>query len=257
MSYFDNTFPDSSVAKNENWMSEYGVYKRDDSVYQRIKCVWEEGDVGDIDDENASPDLKGHEYHACINVKTGDIYIDCRRRKILFKHLVLIVARPIHTIIKTLWHATIIGPLIAGIVEGDKNLGIRMLHSIADIVRTPLYGLAMTITYIAGVILACVSPNILYRSRALGGYLERKLLRVNTRGELGENPWNLSLCFSPCKNIAKSLNNGNAIEGDAVEEKLTEFAKSVVGEDRRGGNPFNDCGRKLPLDQTYVSLAAK
>lgn len=257
MSFFDNTFPDSSVAKTENWMGIYGVYRRDDSIYQRIKCVWEEGEIGDVNDENAGLELKRHEYHACINIKNGDIYIDCRRRKILCKHLALILTRPIHTFIKTLWHATIIGPLIAGIAENEENLGKRMLYSIADIIRTPVYGLAMTITYIAGVVLACISPNILYRTRALSGYLERKMLRVNTRRELENDPWTLSLCFSPCKNIAKSLNREEAKKGTDIQEHLATFAENVVEEERRGGNPFNNCGNKFPADQAYISPAAK
>lgn len=257
MSYFDNTFPESTVAKTDNWMGVYGVYKRDDSVYQRIKCVWEESEAVDLEDENPTINTKEHEVHACINVKTGDIYIDCRRRKIFCKHLALLLVRPIHTLIKTLWHATIIGPLIAAIADNEPNLGTRMLYSLADIVRTPVYGLAMTITYLAGVILACVCPNILYRTRSLGGYLERKLLRANTREELEDNQWAISLCFSPCKNIAKSLKNGEAKEGEAVKENLSHFAQSWVIENQKGGNPFNNCGARFPKDQTYISLAAK
>lgn len=75
-------------------------------------------------------------------------------------------------------------------------------HSFADIFRTPVYGFAMTMTYLAGVTAALFNPNALYYTRLAGGTLEYRLLRAENWWELGF--WKLSPCFSPFNNIAEN-----------------------------------------------------
>lgn len=96
------------VQENPEWKTTYGVYKRDDDNYQRIPINYSEEITNK---ENEVVGTFHHKYHATIDVRSGEIYLDCRKRKLFVKHLTLAIVRPIHTIIKTLWHASIIGPL--------------------------------------------------------------------------------------------------------------------------------------------------
>lgn len=296
------------------YYEDYVVYKRDHSVYQRfvIKC----------EDENYDPitqeynEMITHEYHACINVKNGDLFFDCRRRKILAKHLALVFVRPAHSILTTLWHATIVGRVFSKIyfIEKDKkflkdlfldqlskqesdnvlkeiynkegwnkegwnkedleNLGdnkrkefftenkesliefyeekmrtykdlkVEVLHSLADVVRTPFYGAVLTVVHVAAVIFGCLSPNTLYRSRDIAGKLERRLLRVE-RVRVCDKP--LTICFSPRRNLKKEFNS---------YDQLKKFVHMQVWTRRRNKSFFNDWGKKLPENAAYISAAA-
>jgi hypothetical protein len=237
------------VSKYPDWEKTYEVYQKDDAVYKRIICRWKE-----------SKALQ-HEYHACINTQTGDIYLDCRRRKILAKHLTLSFLRPLHTVIKTVWHASIIAPLaveIYKVAKGKqtvKELGINTLKSLADIVRTPLYGIAITITHIAAVILGCASPNTLYKTREIAGKLERDLLRVERIFDGGM--WVVAPCFSPMRSIL-TKKNGKLLEPTKKELKckLRNFSESTITFLREERAFFNDCMRLFPDDKRYVSPAA-
>jgi hypothetical protein len=187
-STFVSTYPD--------WETIFNVYTKDSSKYKRIICSWEE----DCLDKKIM-----HEFHATINTTNGDIFLDCSRRKLFAKHIMLIIARPIHIAIKTLWHLSIFGPLtiqIFKLYKGQsslKELTTHTFHSLSDIVRTPLYGLAMTVTYIAGIILGSFCPNSLYYTRDAAGWLERTLLRESK--VFKTTPWALSPCFSPMYNL--------------------------------------------------------
>ncbi len=305
MSFFNNTFPEF-VNQNPNWMKDYRVEEKG-GLYRTIHCP--------VANSTAV-------YDACINVKTGDIYIGDDKGIIFFKHIMLTVARPIHTCVKTLWHASLIGPLAYEIfklatgyfvedpngkyiaveqyeyegveefeegdtrtryseevVEGEtkyvedfngsfvkkllppkyeiaskesignkfskkydwKGFRINLLHSCLDIVRTPLYGLAMTITYIFGIALTLLCcPSMLYRTRALAAKLERMLLRIKTRHEVYEqcmNGWVLHMCFHPAKNLAKSLNTGVSFPKKTsetlgnvwtIEKNLENYAENML-----------------------------
>ena len=245
-----SSFSDYKV-KNSAWENTYGVYQRDDLVYKRIVCRWKEKDT------------LNHEFHACISTRTGDIYLDCRKRKIFAKHLALAIARPIHTCVKTLWHATIIGPLaleIFKVMQGKqtvKDLGKNTLKSLADIVRTPAYGLAMTLTNIAGLVLGIISPNTLYETRAIAGKLEREMLRVDNIFK-ADRMWQLSPCFSPMKRFL-TMKDGKYVERtpEELEKLLSHFAKSNIEFRREHAVIFNDCGKLLPKDKVYISSAKK
>ena len=248
MSY--SSFSDYKV-KNPTWENTYGIYQRDALVYKRLVCRWKENDA------------RNHEFHACINTQTGDIYLDCRKRKIFAKHLALAIARPLHTCIKTLWHATLIGPLaleIFKVMQGKqtlKDLGKNTLKSLADIVRTPVYGLAMTITNLVGLILGVVSPNTLYETRAIAGKLEREMLRVDHIFK-ADKMWQLSPCFSPIKRFL-TKHEGKYVERtrEDLDQMLLQFAKSNIKFRRKYPVIFNDCGRLLPADKEYISSAKK
>ncbi|MDR3624328.1 MAG: hypothetical protein P4L16_04215 [Chlamydiales bacterium] len=235
------------IDTHPNWERSFGVYKRDDDVYKRMICY--------------SDELCGriHEYHACINTNSGEVYFDCRKRKILAKHITLTFLRPVHTCVKTLWHASIIAPLaveIFKLLKGTqtiKDLGKNTLRSLADIFRTPAYGIAITITHIVGVILGCISPNTLYKTREIAGKLERYLLRVNTIR--GAGIWVLTECFNPIRNIPGKEGLKSMPKDHEIREMLKDFGASAVWARMTIRILFNDCCLLFPQDQRYVSAA--
>lgn len=237
----------------EDWEKKFGVYQRDDAVYKRIVCHY--------DEEIDSPEKKilHHEYHACINTQTGELYIDCRKRKILAKHITLALIRPLHTVIKMLWHLTFVGPLAIEIFlwkakkQTLKDVGINSLKSFADIGRTPFYGSAITITHIAGAIFGIISPNTLYKSRDLVGRLERRLLRVDDIKKAFL--FALVPCFSPLSNIHKTSSNELITDEAKVKERLVWFAFSQIHYRRTQQAFFNDLWALFPKNQTYISAA--
>lgn len=235
------------IKANPNWKEELGVYKRDSEKYQRIKCIREE--------TLENNQVLKHEYHAVINVKTGEIFLDCRRRKIFVKDLCLIVARPIVYAIKTLWHASIIGPLALEIRETyrgkqtKKEAAINTVKSLMDIIRTPLYGTAMVITQIFGTIIGIFAPNTLYYSRDMVGKLGRALLRVDRMGNGGV--WAFDPCFSPFQNLVRQ---GNTQED--IKNRLSNFAEGCIDFRRKFHSPFNDFFHKFPAGKVYISAAA-
>lgn len=96
------------VKENPNWEKTNSVYTRDDNNYKRIPLCKDE----EITNKANETIKLHHEYHSTIDTRSGEIYLDCRKRKIFAKHLFLAIVRPLHTLVKTLWHATLIGPIV-------------------------------------------------------------------------------------------------------------------------------------------------
>lgn len=230
---------DQFIKLNPNWEKDFNVYQRDDSVYKRIKCIVE----------------KKHEYHMCINTKTGEIYFDCRRRKIWAKTLVLTIARPTHTIAKTLWHLSIIAPLAYEVLkvykkeQTFKDLKLHTFQSFLDIGRTPFYGTVLTVLHISALVMGCIKPNTLYKTRALAGRLERRFLRIE---QANQSHYMLSPCFSPPRNIAHFSDNSKDIKTE-----LEKFARAAIRYKQTNRKLFNDCYRLLDSEKAYISAASK
>jgi hypothetical protein len=200
-----------------------------------------------------------HEVHDTINVETGEIFMDCSKSKIFRKHLALVFGRPVITIIKTLWHLSIVGPLIPQL--GDTLLGKQTVvsllkntvYSLTDIVRTPLYGIAMTIIHIAALVLACIDSNSLYYTRDLAGWLERKMLRMDTNPK--KNDWSISPCFSPFCNLAEKVKLA-----EEKNEPLLSITQSIAQRGlkyaRNVHDLFGNCWFH-PAGTTYISPIAR
>lgn len=303
------------VSKNPDWQTKCDVCQLDSPIFKRIICYWERKSL-----LMTAPSLH-HWYYACINVNTGDIYIDDPKKIIFLKHLGLMFLRPIQTIIKTLWHLSIIGPLatqlfrrelkkdflrISGIPEGlddkqlldsvknnrtalielgfdpkdnngDKSilkkaknrLNVKpiltsTLDSLTDIVRTPIYGIAMTIVHIAGAILGCISPNTLYKTRELVGKLDRRLLRVQSIREVPAGFFfTVSRCFSPWWNIlydgVKEASDGAYnLREQIAKAGMTPYHKQIIRLKTKGlltNNTFiSPFGRKHHISLPQSSL---
>ena len=240
--------------KYPDWESQFEVRKRRGkaATYGRVICHWDEG--------QGTRTLE-HKYAAVVNSKNGDIYLDCRKRKIFAKNLCLTIARPIHTVLKTAWHASCI-PAVKELTrysrkkQNGKECLTRSAQSMADIVRTPLYGVAMTTTQLAGVII----PKAGYVSRKVTGKMELKLNR--TDGKTG-SPWILAPCFCPLENMAtihkqsapRKYKNTVDQTPDTVKEGLSVFGKKQIKFRRKVSNPFNDCFQLIPYDGEFTSKA--
>ena len=187
----------TSIGNFSDWMrthpefTEKHIVKENDR-WGRIVCNWHEK-VGDKDLQ--------HVFTASIDLKTGDIYLDCRKRKLFAKHLTLAFARPLHTAVRTLYHLSLAGVItnVYKAAVGKQTAKQAFTHSVkslADIVRTPVYGTALTIVNIAAVAITPFSPSKLYDLRKLHGKIEQQL----NWGEK-QTGWTLALCFQSGFNV--------------------------------------------------------
>jgi hypothetical protein len=169
----------------------------------------------------------------------------------------LIAIRPIHIIIKTIWHLSIIGALaleISALAKGEitkEQLRTHTFQSLADIFRTPLYGTAITIVHIYGVIAACYDPNTLYETREWAGKLERLLLRVETQP--WRQFWCLSECLSPLFNLALRLER--AKERQYTPQDAIGYSTQQVIKLYQTKRVLYNYLTLHPQDQAYISSA--
>lgn len=232
--------------KYPDWKQTFEVYRKDSPRYQRIICRWK-----------PSSGLR-HEVHDTINVATGEIFMDCSKAKIFKKHLTLVFLRPIHTLIKTLYHLSIVAPLaseLSKLITGKNSLKcvvINTMHSFTDIVLTPIYGIGMTLVNIAGVIFGVLNSDTLYYTRDLAGSLERMHLRTE------KNPngleWSLSPCFSPIASLQEKVRIAEET-GAPLKSATTVIAQNTLKAAVKNPDFFGNC-RTHPLNTIYRSPIA-
>lgn len=138
-----------------------------------------------------------HTYAACVDCHFGEIYYDCSPSLIFRKCLMQLLVRPLHILAKTIYHVAMI-PLLTDLpklITGKKSFTATTttaIRSIADIIRTPFYGL--TLMAVSFYVLACAvfNPHSLYEGRRLIGAIEEESnwYRKHTF-------WTLSKCFQP------------------------------------------------------------
>lgn len=163
----------NSVQIHDLYSESITTRKADGSFLNRLVCQWNE--------ITPSKDIQQHIYTAGIDKNDG-VYLDCRKRLIFAKILVSTAFRPLRGFVKTLYHLSMI-PIAKAIFTGiqgkmtAKEVGVKSAQSIADIVRTPVYELAMVIVGLAGIITAFVAPTTLYKFREAIGKIEGALFR--------------------------------------------------------------------------------
>lgn len=236
-------------AANPTWGKKLGVYQRDSSVYKRLPCRW----------KNKTNAI--FSYHATVNIKTGDLYIDCRRRKIFVKQVAALFIRPLHTCFaKTLWEIGALIPRLLmntyGLAKKEINFttfATRSVTAFTDIVRTPLYGIALTVCHLFSAAMGLLAPNTLYYTREITGNLELAHLRKKTIFDKEGNPrrWALVGCFTP---LGSLLYEGTSQQD--IQFNLQNFAKAQIKFRRTTNAIFNDCGILLPKGECYLSAAA-
>ena len=184
---------------------------KENSKWGRIVTEWTEKKA---DGTNVT-----HLFAISINLKTGDCYLDCRRRKIWAKQAILVLARPLQGGLKTLYHLSMI-PVAYEIFQGLKghqsakktlkNVG----KSVADIVRTPVYTIAMMIVGLAAVAIIPLSPNTAYDFRVWHGKLEQRLFWGEKHTD-----FTVAICFQSIFNVIEFESD----DGFAARRKDTEY----------------------------------
>lgn len=151
------------------------------------------------------------------------------------------MARPFFGLIKTAYHLclpfSIPVEIFKAIMEGKQRnesaseiataAWRNVKHSLADIIRTPLYTIAMTIVHLAAVCIGLFAPHKLYDLRELAGRLENAL----NRGE--DNWWTLAPCFQPIGNLmnihkAKYQKEDTEYEEEPVLHGFNNLARAYI-----------------------------
>lgn len=136
-----------------------------------------------------------HTYAFCIDGKEGGIYMDCRPGKIFVKCLVHLFARPLHTLIKTIYQISLY-PIffeIAKIYRSKQTENMtNPFKACADIILTPLYGIILTVVTVAVLISGIFASENLYEGRKLLGKIEQ----ASNWGKQ-HTFWTLAKCFQP------------------------------------------------------------
>jgi len=148
-----------------------------------------------------------------------------------------------------------IGMTIAGkqsAKEGFKN----SVRSIADIIRTPIYGLTIMISSCALLIVGPFAPHSIYSFRKALGEIEQ-CQNWGFTGWSEKANWTLSSCFQPfpisyLERYDNKTHENTLYSDDPLERQLTNFASSAIYHKRGRLDPY-DC-HHVPQKQTYASL---
>jgi hypothetical protein len=200
----------------------------------RIICIW---------NEKKDDKIITHTYAACVDGITGEIYVDDRPSVIFTKIFAHMCARPLFTIVKTICHLTLFLTLkeIGNVFITKKSFSQKIKNifkSIVDIVLTPLYGLALTVSSAAILTLAPFKNEILYDGRKFLGHLEN-------RSNWDENSdWILTPCFhgNPIE-VFKNFENAGFSDTvyqntTSVGRALTNFARAQIRHKIKHFNPI-------------------
>lgn len=175
----------------------------------------------------------------------GNIYNTDKKIVLYFKFFLSFIARPVHLIVKTCYHLLLIGVIVEiaeeikrkiaekkALEEGktppprpiDKaagTLGQRVVRSLVDIFRTPLYDTVMIIVALTALLVAPFSPGLLYDFRAYTGKLTKELFW----GAKHDLPISLTPCMYREANIMdfeknlQKTNKGKYVEYQDVNNR--------------------------------------
>lgn len=181
----------------------------------------------------------------CIDPKhfaAGNCYNDDSTSLIYLKFAMSTLARPLYLVVKTIYHITVgwIKAIVDGVrhKEPAKKIAERVIRQLADIVRTPIYVVAITVVGIAGLIAAPFKMTLMYDIRAVIGRLShemfwgarKRVLDMNTcmRRELNIVDWTKQrqLQFKRVDESYNQLLDPELVaQGKARLEKEQEFAQ--------------------------------
>lgn len=208
-------------------------------------------------------------FHQCafvLDLQTGDMYLDCNEDKIWRKCVALCFARPLIGTAKTFYHLSlpisipveIFKSLWEGALKEHSfyqitySAWISVVNNITDIVRTPIYSVAMTVIAIQAVVIGLYDPIKLYDLREQAGRLENAL----NRGK--ESMWTCAPCFQPLHNLMSIHASSHQKDDTEYEDDPTligcnNLTRNYVKFMRKNRNIFTNCGRFLPPDVAYIS----
>ena len=210
----------------------------------RLICTWRE--------KQESGEIITHTYAACIDGKEGDIYLDCRPRKIFAKCLAHLFMRPFFTLIKTAYHISLY-PLFKELTKAyhstqPKEEKIKnIFKALTDIVLTPLYGLALTVATLGVLFFGIIDTEHLYEGRKILGKIEQ----LSNRDQ-AHTSWTLAECFQPYPlEILEYYGQKNFShdtlyqELDPIDRQLANLARAHIRHKKRVFDLFS-CSKLKP-----------
>lgn len=187
-----------------------------------------------------------HRYAAVVNCETQNVYRDDEKSILAIKFFGLAIYTPIALVAKTIYH--ILFPISiphqiylkvnelkeqeAKIIEkkgtpAPREMGKRVITIIArnmlDIVKTPLYAVAMTVVALGTLILSIFRSQILYDGRTIFGKI---MLNLNYDNKKSVWLQYIAPCMQPMANLK------------TVGEKRNYFKKKVAYDGERGSTVF-------------------
>lgn len=176
------------------------IRENPESKWARIVCVWNQQVKNEAGDLKIIP----HPYEAVINCKNYKVYNDDQKLANKFKEsdfslktkfIILSFITPYEYAIRTIYLAILplsLGLKIYSIYQKAKKakangkeiptdvLQVKIVKAVAkklaDVIRTPLYGVALTVVALATVILCHFKSDLLYEGRVLYGEIEKSYL---------------------------------------------------------------------------------
>ncbi len=247
----------------------------------RLICIWNEN-KSIIENGKECPDQLIHIFAPTINKENGETYVDASKKIIYLKMACHSVYRPIETVIKTIYLACL--PISLGVVitktilkalknnknteKPEKKLNNKQiaklclnnsLNSIADIVRTPVYGLAMTAVSIAALIIGPLAPKKLYDLQKMEGKLIQRYHRV--QGQVFEDTF---ACFTPMPLSALVSEFGKRKFKDTIypgntksDQAYANYARAFTKHFRKNRVIFVNPFHKYRENESYISAGFK
>ncbi len=252
------------------------------SNWLRVNCIWEERSEG--------TQTKKHTYCLILDNTNGNLYLDVSQKKLVVKFLTLSLIRVFHATLKIFYHIALPISIPIEIFKAysqaaseakEKSVSItysrvaylairNVSRSILDIVRTPLYNIAMIFLMLAGI---PSSPNYRYEIMKIVGLMEINLTWANSSDPLHSRIsfWTLAGCLQPMANLQdfgcnpdpsrhpdtkyeNQVSKGDKFIDLKIRNDLANFARSQIVYLREGKRLFEGC-QQLPKDVVYASTA--
>lgn len=158
--------------------------------------------------------------------ENGNIFEDSDKKVIQMKMGILFSLRPLVTLVKAIYHLVLGGILNAAIQYGHEDIDweemkTRMIHSLVDTVRGPIYGIALTFIALAGLLLSPLSSSISYDIRNVYGRVENHLM-------WGTRSWECYLhTMAPCMQPFQNLMHLQPLQNNSIETFEDRLQKMI------------------------------
>ena len=192
------------------------------SKWMQLTCHWNK-----INENNV---IVPHCIEPIINAKTEKLYVPDQKSDMAIKFLGMIIYTPIALIAKTVYHLVLpisLGHQIflavnkfkatedAAQKNGAPHLAKRIvkviIRNLIDIVKTPLYAIAMTVVALATIIFSIFKSTFLYEGRVAYGEL---LMSLNWGNK--KSIWTITPCMVPIADLKKNEKKFNYTEEDKI-----------------------------------------
>lgn len=134
----------------------------------------------------------------------GNMYTNESKLAIYTKLWLTLIVRPIHIVAHTLYHLLLIKTAII-IFKGMQDnkpaevICAKVIRSLADVIRTPIYGIALIVVTVAGLVFSLIYWPLVYEIRAV---IARLTLELYWGKEIPMEQIYLAPCMQPTGNLA-------------------------------------------------------